>query len=194
VSSLIDVVLGLYEAAGVVIRCDVAEFNVVGQRAEERDSFPDQDGDSGDDQALNETSAEEALDCYASVDVEVVGACGGKFRNDFGWNSGHLLDDASSHSREVEGATAQHYDALAAVGPLRKSENGLEGIAADDKRIDTVHKLVVTVGFAAAGRKEVESAIAAGDEAVDTGSDKDGRCHDGGSAFMIACARAGVKS
>jgi hypothetical protein len=60
-----------------VLRFNVQELQVAGQRAEQRDSLPDQDRDSGDDQAMHLSGAQESLDGDAAVYVQVRSAGGG---------------------------------------------------------------------------------------------------------------------
>jgi len=67
-----------------------------GRGAEERDSFSDENGDASDDEALNESGAEESLDCDSAIDVEVVGAGGGELGNDFGGRAGPFCSTVAS--------------------------------------------------------------------------------------------------
>jgi len=78
----------------------------VRQGAEEGDSVSDENGDASDDEALNESGAEESLDCDSAIDVEVVGAGGGELGNDFSRSAGHLFDFRPWGCGEIDRATA----------------------------------------------------------------------------------------
>lgn len=75
---------------------DVAELDIVRERAEEGDSVADKNGIPIDDDALNPTGAEEVLDRDASVDVYVFEAASRKAGNHFCGISRHLFDAASA--------------------------------------------------------------------------------------------------
>lgn len=49
------------------------------ERSEERDSASDENWDASDDEALNQSGAQEALNGDSSVDVEVSGSTGSEF-------------------------------------------------------------------------------------------------------------------
>jgi len=78
----------------------------VRQGAEEGDSVSDENRDASDDEALDESGAEEALDCDSSIDLEVVSARGGELGNDFGRSAGHLFDFRSWGCGEIDRPTA----------------------------------------------------------------------------------------
>src|ERR1700733_1502909 len=81
-------------------------------------------------------SAQKTLNGDASVDVEVMSAAGGQFRNDLRGSAGHLLDTTAAHRGEVDGLAAQDHNPLVAIGPLRKSYDRLESFAADHQTVD----------------------------------------------------------
>ena len=66
----------------------------MGERAEEWDSFSNQHGHTSDDETLNESGAQEALNGDAAVDVGVSRATRSQFRNYLRGITGHLLDAA----------------------------------------------------------------------------------------------------
>jgi hypothetical protein len=72
----------------------------------------------------------------ASVDVEVVGATGSKFRNDLSRRPRHLFHSASPHRGQIDGAAAQNYYALVTIGPRGEGLNCLEGLSTYHQRID----------------------------------------------------------
>src|ERR1700739_4940817 len=104
---------------------------------------------------------------------------GRAFRDDLGGRSGHLFDTASADSREVERLAAKHDDALLLVRPFGISEHDFERFAAEENRVEAGEEFGVAVRLSAAGRKEIESIIGTGDEAVDAGADENGCTHGG---------------
>jgi hypothetical protein len=54
-----DVVLAADQAAGIMPRCYVAELNVMRQAAEEGNTFAYEHGDTRDDEAVNQSGAQE---------------------------------------------------------------------------------------------------------------------------------------
>src|ERR1700722_18282506 len=108
-----------------------------------------------------------------------MGPGGRKFRNNFRGRTGHLLHGPSANPGEIDGVAAEYYDALVPVGPGWESENDLESLAANHKRINVCQELVVAVGFAAVRRQKVELAVRPRDEAVNAGADKHRDRHGG---------------
>ena len=145
--------------------------------AEERDSVSDENWDASDDEAVNESCAQEVLNCDSAIDVEVLGAGGGEARDDFGGRAGHLFDFSSGYCGEVERTAAEDDYALLTVRPRGHGQNGVERFAAHHNGIDGSDELIVAVRFAAARRKEVELAVLPRDEAIKAGADKDGDFH-----------------
>jgi len=184
-----DFVLGLDQAAVVVPGCDVAEREIAGEDAEERDSLSDENRDAGDGEVLDEARAQETLDGDAAVDVEVPGSTGGELGDDLGGRAGHLLDRFFwdvGHGGEIKGRAAEDDDALRAVGPGRcEAEDGFEGLAADDERVDLGHELFKAVGYAAAELEEVEATIWPRDESIYAGSDKDRGFHSANLVLVV---------
>jgi hypothetical protein len=173
----LDVVLAADQTAWVLARRDVPEPDVMWQGTEEWDSISDENGHAGDDETLNQSCAQELLNCDSTVDVEVVGTAGGQACNDIGRSSCHVFHDASYDRRKIDRAATQDYDALVAVGPRLHGQNGFESFAADHDGVDGGYEFVVAVGFASAFGQKVERAIGAGDEAVEAGADEDGSFH-----------------
>jgi hypothetical protein len=157
-----EAILGLHQTAGIVLRRDVMEEDVVWQRAEERDAVADEDRDTSDDEAFDEACAQEALNGDAAVDVEIVEAASSEIRDDLDRRTGHLLDDRATHYGKINGSTAEDDYPLFAIGPVWQGQYGLKSIAADDERIDAGHELVVAVRLASIRRLEVESTVLAG--------------------------------
>src|SRR5579859_2210930 len=172
-------VFGLDQAAWVVAGGDVMEMDVARQGAEEGDAVSNEHGDASDDEAVHEAGAQKLLNSDAAVHVDVLDATGSEFGNNFGARPGHLLDTASAHGGEIEGAAAEDHHAFISVRPFGKSQNGFEGFAADDEGVHAGEELVVAVRFAAAGRKKVEVAVRARNETVNAGSDEDRYGHRG---------------
>src|SRR5205823_5651376 len=101
--------------------------NVPGYAAEERNPIPDQHRHSSNNQTLNESRAQEALDCEPTVNVDVMGATGCQLRHDRSRRSSHLFNHASANRRQVDGATTQDHYALVAIWPCLIGQNLLEG-------------------------------------------------------------------
>src|SRR5207253_2367756 len=71
------VVLTLNEAARKLARRDVAELNIAGQAAKQRNASADEDRHAGDDELLNEPGPKESLNCDPAVDIKMMRARGG---------------------------------------------------------------------------------------------------------------------
>ena len=166
-------VFALNQTARVALRCDVLQANIVRQAAKKRDAFSDEHGHASHDNALHETGAQESLDCYPTVNVEVVGAAGRQFCDNLRRLSAHLLDHDSAHDRQIEWAAAQHHDALLTIGPDGIVEDNLEGLVSDHDRIDGLDELVIAMRFAAAWRQKIKGAVRPCEKAIQTGSNKD---------------------
>ena len=110
----------------------MAQTDVMREGAEQRNSFADENGNSGDYKALHHSFSQEPLNRDASVYVEMVRTAGCKFRNYFSWRASHLFDHTSPHSRKIQGSAAEDYDALVTIGSRRKRQNGFKRIAAYD--------------------------------------------------------------
>jgi hypothetical protein len=136
-----NVVFAADRAAGIVASRYVAELNVMRQAAEEGNTFAYEHGDTRDDEAVNQSGAQELLNGNAAVDVDVVGTTGSELRNNlFGW-SGHLFDNAAAGRGQVGEATTQRaatqdHDALVSIGPCWEHKHDLEGISAHHDCID----------------------------------------------------------
>lgn len=90
----------------------MTEADVARQGAEEGDAVSNEHRDASDDEALHEASAQKLLNGDAAVHVDVLDAAGSEFGNNFGRRPGHLLDAASAHGGEIEGAAAEDHDAF----------------------------------------------------------------------------------
>src|ERR1700680_507327 len=170
-------VFALNQATWIVLRRDVTELDVARQGSEERNSLSNEHGHASDDETLNKPRIQEPLNRDSTVNVEVVGATSGQLRSDLSRRPGHLLDNTSVGCRQVDGTITQNHDALVTIWPGLQGENFLERIVTDHNRIDTCNKLVVAVGFTATLRQEIEIAVRSRNETVETGSNKDRRCH-----------------
>jgi hypothetical protein len=76
----------------------MTETDIFLYRSEERDSSSDQDRDASDDEALNQSGAEEALNGDSAIDVEMFRAARFEFRNNVSGIAGHLLKVGSNDS------------------------------------------------------------------------------------------------
>src|SRR5947209_9686240 len=154
-------------------RAYMAERNIVGQSAEQRYSLPDEHGDSGERETVNETGAEKALDCEASVDVRMASARFCYFGNNLSRRPGHLLEYSSFGEREIEGTATKDNYPLVPVRPRIHGQNRFVCFAADDDDVYACNEFIVAVRLSATGWQEVQVAIWPCDEPVDTGADKD---------------------
>src|SRR5690349_8021796 len=154
---------------------EMAETNVLLERAEERNSVADQDRNMSDRDSLNEPVAQESLNCDSTVDIEMPRSLRSKLRDDFGWSACHLFDRVLSDWRQIESAVAQYDNALRAIRPLGQGEDGLECLAPDHNDIDRGNEFLVAVRLAALRRQKVEIAVWAGDKPIEANADKD-RC------------------
>src|SRR5215470_18367309 len=109
----------------------------------------------------------------------MAGPRGRQFGNDLRRISCHLLDNRSFDLREVEPPGTQNHNALLTIGPRRKGEHGLEGLAADHEGVDASDELIVAVRFAAIRWKEVQITVGPRNETIDAGADEDRNRHRG---------------
>ena len=143
--------------------------------AEERDSISNEHRNASDNKTLNQSSAQEPLNCGPSIDVEVIGATGSELRNDLGRWTRHLFNSDSASRRQVERAIAKDNDALFSIWPRPNLKNCLESVATHYNRIDACDEFVIAVGFTSLRRQKVEISVPPRNEAIEAGSDKD-RC------------------
>src|SRR5215472_2070258 len=155
----------------------MTEVDVVRQAAEEGNAVSNEDGHSGDGQAVQGARAQESLNGEAAIDVEVARTGGIELGDDFGGRSCHLFNVAFAYGGQVEGAATENDDALVGVGPCRKGEDGFKSLPADDKRVDASEEFGVAMGLTATGREKVEIAVRPGQEAIDADADKGGNGH-----------------
>src|SRR5947207_12720438 len=167
-----NLILALNQAARIMPRRDVAKPNVARQTAEQRTARPTEHGNARDNEPWNGPLAQKPLNRDSPVDVQVLDPAGSELRDDLRWRPGHLFHNASGHCGQIEWAAAQHNDSLVAVGPGLKSQNRLEGLAADHNRVDAGNKLVVAVGLASALRQKVEIPVRTRNKPVNAGADK----------------------
>ena len=71
-------ILALNEAAGVLTRLDMFEFDVVRQLSKQRDAFAYQHRYARDGYALYEPRSKKTLDCNPAVHVDMPDAASGK--------------------------------------------------------------------------------------------------------------------
>ena len=77
-----DQVFTLDQAGSVLPSGDVLQPNIVRQRSKEGNAFPQQHGDPGDDQPLNQAGPEKTLDGDAAIHVDMADAAFFKLTND----------------------------------------------------------------------------------------------------------------
>src|SRR6187551_1706913 len=87
--------------------------------------------------------------------------------------------DHSRVRRRRQRAGAEHEHRLLPIGPRVKGQDRLVRLAANDQCIDRGHELFVAVGFTAAWREKIQTAITSGDEAIEAGTDEHGSFHEG---------------
>jgi hypothetical protein len=172
-----------------VLRSDVSKLDVARKGAEERDSVANQDGISINDGPLNHAGTQKVLHRDTAIDIDMLKTASGKLENNFCWVSGHLFDSVSAghflaNRRKIDRASTKNDYAPVPIWSFRKSENSFKSVAADHECIDGSNKVVVTVGIAVGG-KEVVSAVAAGNEAVKTDTNKDRSDHAGRSLRVV---------
>jgi hypothetical protein len=184
-----DVVLAADQPAWIVARGYVTKANVMRQAAEERNAFSNQHRDTGDDETLNKSRAQELLNRNSTVDVEVMGAAGSELRNDLSRSPGHLFHDAANGRGELYRTTAEDDYALITIRPAPKRQNSFEGLATHHDSIDAGYELLVAVRLAAVRRQKVEGAVRSRNKAVEAGANKDG-CHHGNPFSMLVSLSA----
>lgn len=94
-----NVVLGLNQPARIVLGRNVTQPYVARNHAEQRNSVSNEHRHPRDNEALNKAFAQEPLNRYPSVDIQVMDTTGSELRNDLSWRPGHLLYNASAHRR-----------------------------------------------------------------------------------------------
>ena len=99
----------------------MGEGDITLERAKERDAGTDEHRNTGDNEPVDETGVEKALDREPAIDVDVLDAARLEPRHDIGRLSGHVLHDGPRRSRRNR-TTAEHKDRLLSVGPPVKSE------------------------------------------------------------------------
>ena len=144
------------------------------QRTKQRNPAAEEHRNSRDDQTLNETRFQKPLDRHASVDIEISHSTLGKPSYDLPWRAGHRFTHGALRRNDPRWCAAQDDDRFGTIRPLRKAQHRLEGLAADDERVDRRDELVVAVIFDVATRQPVERAVLTRDEAVEARRDEDG--------------------
>ena len=162
----------------------MVEEDVAGDGTEEGNTPADEDGDTGDDEAVDEARGEEALDGDAAVDVGVFESAGAELADNFGGCAGHLVDDPVFDPGEILRLGAEDHDGLFAIEPLAVAHDELVGSAAEDDDVDGGVELLQTMRLVTAGVEEVDGVIEAGQKAVDADATKDGKLH---GAFSQSC-------
>ncbi len=95
---------------------DVPQVGILRQNAEQKNSLPDPYRRSSEDQSFDQTCPEESLDGDSTVDAEMPGAAGGKFRDDLGRVARDLFYDTVSGSRHVERPAAENHHPFSPYG------------------------------------------------------------------------------
>jgi len=85
----------------------------------------------------------------------------------------HLLDRAPRDFGKIQRLSAQNYNGLRAIRPLREGTNCFKSIPTDYESVNAGEELAIAVRFASIGWEEVERAIETGDESIDAGADED---------------------
>ena len=91
-------VVRLHQATCEMSRLNVLQFDVGGERAEQRNSLSYQDRNAGDDEPLNRSGAQEPLNGDSAINVQVRKSSSTQFGNNFLWRTRHLLDEAALNS------------------------------------------------------------------------------------------------
>src|SRR5207344_1157761 len=175
-SSSDNLVLALDEAAGVLPCADVPQHDVARYTAKERNPCTNEHRNASDHKALDQPVLQKALNRDPAIHVNVLDAASRKLRQDFGRSPGHTLHGSPARGGR-ERAGAEHDNGLPAIRPLLKGQDRFESLAPDDQGINRRNELIVAVGFATAGRQEVEVTIRSCDEAVEAGANEDRRFH-----------------
>ena len=71
-----------------VARVEMLETHVLAEPAEQRQPVAEEDGDSRDDETLNEAGLEETLNRHSAVDIEVLRAAVAKRADNLPWLAG----------------------------------------------------------------------------------------------------------
>lgn len=147
--------------------------DIARKRAKQRDARPNQYRHARDDEPVNASSGEEALNRDAAVNVSVFEAAGFELSDDIGRFAGHLLDKAAFNRREIERTAAEYDYLLFPVGPFAESLDDLERLAADDEDIHACIEFVEAVRLMPARVQEIERVVGPGKEAVNADSAED---------------------
>jgi hypothetical protein len=139
--------------------------------AEQGDAISDEHGNTSDDQPLNESRSQEALNSNAAVHVNMANASRSELRQDFRRISRRVFDESAGRGRR-KGTAAEYKYGLLFIRPSIKSQNDVKSLAPDDQSVDSRHEFRVAVGFRVRG-KEIEGVIASSNVAIETRGDKD---------------------
>ena len=145
-----DQILTLDQAAGILPRPDMLEYDIALKRAKERNARTNEHGHTGNDQALDEPGLKKALDRNATVDVRMLNAPGIESRDDGDGIARFPLDDSPDRGRGQRAGAEDEYG-LRAVRPRVERQHGLVRVPPDDERIHGGDEFLVAVGFTAAG-------------------------------------------
>lgn len=130
-----DFILTLNQAAGVLSGGDVSQADVSGGDPEKWNSRPDEHRNPRHDQALDEARPKESLYRDAAIDIGVADAARGKLSRQGRGLASEVLYNRAGRAG-AKWLRTQHVDGLGAVGPLIEAQDGLVGVAANDKRVD----------------------------------------------------------
>ena len=156
-------ILACHQSAPILPRAEMAELDVVRQRSEQRNAFPDQDRSARDGDPVDQSSAQKFLHRSGAIDVDVLRSGRSELVGNLQGSAVHLLC-TSGGFRKIQRTMAQHHDALVAVRPARQLHNHFERVAADENGIDAGDEFVVSVGLAAIGGQKVVVAVGARDK------------------------------
>src|SRR5689334_24345991 len=114
------------------------EADVMGKGPKQRNPAAKEHGDLSDDQPVDETRGQEALNRYAAVDIDMFDASRAETSHDLYWATGHHVTYRVGRRRpQSRGRGAEHYDRCPPIWPGRKSQHRLKRLAADNNCIQS---------------------------------------------------------
>src|SRR5439155_26724146 len=122
-------ILALDEAAGVMTRGDVLKRDVTFYCAEERDPTTDEDGNTRDDEAVNEPGLKKPLNRDPAIHVDMPDTPSCKLRHDVGGSPRHSLHHSPGRCGG-EGTRTEDDNRVVPIRPGTKRQDGLERLAA----------------------------------------------------------------
>jgi len=174
-------VLALNESAWVALSCDVVKPYVTMDRSEKGNPTPEKDGDTCNDQPVDQSLGQESLDHLPPVYVDPLYTLRGQLADDVSRRARHALDVSGQLLGYLEFPASEHYHALVAVRPGAERPRDFEGVPPHHEGVDPLEKFLVSivslVARALAGREPVDTPIFARDEAVEARRNEHGRVH-----------------